>query len=600
MIKKYAMLLVKLCVRCLPGKIKNLLMQNPKLVALYTRLIFKSGILYGEPSAKKMKLYYQRYIDKQSVLSGSLVTVEHNAIILVNDNSFTGLADSLTNAEKVSGLKNVFVWCSSSIRDEVDLVINKLSNRRLFSINSIVGDTLSEAVASLIVAKEVFLLPTIVIKSGVRVMPQILSKMAQFYQVDSRMNASVLYCDSDEYNSNGIRCNPDFKPDWNPDLQLSNGYICDGIWVSSFDRLLSEVPMFYCSDAIADWLCEQYFTVSDFSVGHVSEVLLHSPYLAEKNDQTGFYHDSRYKYRLEANSYLGDLTFMTGSDGIRRYTWPHHNPLVSIIIPTKNAHELVRMCIDSILEKTDYQHYEIILVDNNSDERNSLSYFEQIAQHPKVTILKYPFEFNYSAINNYAVKRAKGSVIALVNNDIEVINRNWLGLMVGHVSRKDIGCVGAKLLYPDNRIQHAGVVLGYGGGAGHAHKYYPSDHCGYMNRIAATQNFSAITAACLLVKRDHYLKVGGLDESLKVAFNDVDFCLRVLELGVRNLYCADAQLYHHESVSRGPEDTPEKQARFKQELQHLKGKWAEYIAKDPAYNSNLTLSRENFALRNPK
>ena len=186
----------------------------------------------------------------------------------------------------------------------------------------------------------------------------------------------------------------------------------------------------------------------------------------------------------------------------------------------------------------------------------------------------------------------------LINNDIEVISPEWLTYMVGHVMRDDIGCVGAKLLYSDGRIQHAGVVLGYGGGAGHAHKYFPRYHPGYLKRLAATQNYSAVTAACLLVKRSHFGAVGGLDEeNLAVAFNDVDFCLRVRELGVRNLYCAEAELYHHESVSRGLDISPEKAARFNRELEYLQTKWSHVIKHDPAYNPNLTLKRENFALK---
>jgi O-antigen biosynthesis protein len=170
--------------------------------------------------------------------------------------------------------------------------------------------------------------------------------------------------------------------------------------------------------------------------------------------------------------------------------------------------------------------------------------------------------------------------------------------MVGHVLRDDIGCVGAKLLYPDGRIQHAGVVMGYGGGAGHAHKYFPRYHKGYMNRLVASHNFSAVTAACLLVKKSDYLAVGGLDEiNLTIAFNDVDFCLKVLQLGRRNLYCAEAELFHHESVSRGLDLSEEKLKRFGNELSYIQIKWSKYIQKDPAYNPNLTLRRENFAIR---
>ena len=274
---------------------------------------------------------------------------------------------------------------------------------------------------------------------------------------------------------------------------------------------------------------------------------------------------------------------------------------MSLIIPTKNGKELVKACIESILEKTTYKNFEIILVDNNSDEPESLAYFSELGQHPKITLLKYPHPFNYSAINNFAVSHCNGEVVGLVNNDIEVISPTWLDYMVGHVMRDDIGCVGAKLLYSDGRVQHAGVVMGYGGGAGHAHKYFPRYHPGYLNRLIASNNFSAVTAACLLVKRTHYEAVKGLNEKdLTVAFNDVDFCLKVLELGVRNLYCAEAELYHHESVSRGLDVSKEKMARFNSELAYLKAHWGHVIAHDPAYNPNLTLRHENFAIKDEK
>ena len=253
------------------------------------------------------------------------------------------------------------------------------------------------------------------------------------------------------------------------------------------------------------------------------------------------------------------------------------------------------------MTKSTYQNYEILLVDNNSDEPESLAYFEELNQHEKIRVLKYPHPFNYSAINNFAAQQAEGEVIGLINNDIEVITPDWLEYMVGHALREDIGCVGAKLMYGDDRIQHAGVVLGYGGGAGHAHKYFPRYHPGYMNRLIASHNYSAVTAACLLVKKSLFEAVGGLNETdLTVAFNDVDFCLRIRAQGVRNLYCAEAELYHHESVSRGLDVSKEKMARFNAELDYLKSNWAEVIAHDPAYNPNLTLHRENFSVKSQK
>ena len=213
-------------------------------------------------------------------------------------------------------------------------------------------------------------------------------------------------------------------------------------------------------------------------------------------------------------------------------------------------------------------------------------------------LLAYDKPFNYSAINNFAVQQAKGEVIVLMNNDIEIISSNWLTEMVSHCLRDDIGCVGAKLYYPNNTIQHGGVVLGIGGVAGHSHKYFPKDHPGYFKRLKITQNFSAVTAACLAVRKSVFEQVGGLNEKdLTIAFNDVDFCLKVQQAGYRNVWTPYAEMIHHESISRGAEDTPEKVARFNQEVDYMKTTWGDHLNSDPCYNPWLSQVREDFSLR---
>ncbi|MFW9609300.1 MAG: glycosyltransferase, partial [Aquaspirillum sp.] len=219
------------------------------------------------------------------------------------------------------------------------------------------------------------------------------------------------------------------------------------------------------------------------------------------------------------------------------------------------------------------------------------------AEDARVKVLRYDHPFNYSAINNFGVQHARGSIVGLVNNDVEVISPDWLTEMVRHASRPDIGCVGAKLYYSNGKIQHAGVILGIGDVAGHAHKYFGRNQHGYFSRLKLVQNFSAVTAACLLVRCDVYEAAGGLDENnLHVAFNDVDFCLKVRQAGYRNLWTPYAELYHHESISRGHEDTPEKQARFNKEVDFMKNKWSDILLSDPSYNFNLTNTCEDFSI----
>ena len=212
-------------------------------------------------------------------------------------------------------------------------------------------------------------------------------------------------------------------------------------------------------------------------------------------------------------------------------------------------------------------------------------------------MLHFPGEFNYSKINNWAVERSRGELIGLINNDIEVISSEWLTEMISHALRPDIGAVGAKLLYMDDSIQHAGVILGIGGVAGHSHKYYTIADQGYFSRLKLVQNYSAVTAACMVLRKELFQILGGLDEhNLKIAFNDVDFCIKIRELGYRNLWTPFALLYHHESISRGVENTPEKQARFMSESKFMKEKWGDKLKVDPLYNLNLTLIHEDFSL----
>ena len=252
----------------------------------------------------------------------------------------------------------------------------------------------------------------------------------------------------------------------------------------------------------------------------------------------------------------------------------------------------------SILEKSTYTNFEILILDNGSVEAETLEFFREIQlEDRRVKVLAYDFPFNYSAINNFGARHAKGSVIGLVNNDVEVINPEWLTEMVSQCLRPEIGCVGAKLYYSNDTVQHGGVILGIGGVGGHSHKHFPRQHPGYFSRLVLTQSLSAVTAACLLIRKEVFDRVSGLDEeNLKVAFNDVDFCLKVREAGYRNLWTPYAELYHYESISRGAEDSPEKIARFTGEVNFMKAKWGEQLEIDPFYSPNLTKEREDFSI----
>jgi GT2 family glycosyltransferase len=282
------------------------------------------------------------------------------------------------------------------------------------------------------------------------------------------------------------------------------------------------------------------------------------------------------------------------------YPLPAAAPRATLIIPTRNRLNVLRPCVESLLAKTNYPNFEILIVDNDSDDPETLTWLEQAAQaDSRVRVVRCPGEFNFSAINNFGVTQTDAPLIGLLNNDLEVIDGDWLNEMASHALRPEIGCVGAKLYYPDDRIQHAGVILGIGGVAAHAWQTHPRGAAGQAHRNLLQQNLSAVTAACLVIRREVYLEAGGLDEQLRVAFNDVDFCLAVRARGYRNLWTPYAELYHHESASRGAEDTLEKRDRFRGEVEYITAKWGDALVNDPAYNPNLTLTINDFTLALP-
>jgi GT2 family glycosyltransferase len=577
----YAMGAVKFIVGLFPKEARKIMRQQIWLHNLYSKSLIKSGVFYGLPPPHKLqKLYIKnismqnRKISKQVELA--IIRRKINCLVILTGRRD---ADTQTIQNVLSLLGQGRLYLSGE-----DELVRQYCEKAALDNEYHISDIKLQS-------EEINSCPLTVLRGGDRLHPQALSMFSSMLPTGSE--ESVTYCDIDILDKSGKRHLAEFYPDWNPDLQLATGYVKTGIVIDgneAIKNLISFVNQHNQSPMVALWMSELYLSKSDVKINHIAYCLVH---------QTLPLNYQWTQQLVKLSEYPIGVS-MGGTKACAKVSWIHSStPLVSLIIPTKNAKSLVQACIESILSKTSYSHYEILLIDNNSDDPDALSYFEYLMNTQKnIRVIKYPFAFNYSAINNFAVKHAKGEIIGLINNDVEVISPNWLGDMVGHAQREDIGCVGAKLLYPDNRIQHAGVIMGYGGGAGHAHKYFPRYHSGYLHRLVATNNFSAVTAACLLVKKSDYELVNGLNEKdLTVAFNDVDFCLKVLKLGRRNLYCAEAELYHHESVSRGYEDTKEKQQRFLSELNYLQARWASYISHDPAYNANLTLKRENFSIK---
>ena len=424
---------------------------------------------------------------------------------------------------------------------------------------------------------------------------------------ERRPDCQLIYSDEDKIDEAGKRSDPYFKPDWNPDLFLSqNMFSHVGAYRADLVRAVGGFRVGYEGSQDYDLALRCIERIRPDQIVHIPRVLYHWRI-----------HAGSTAHAIEAKPYamvageraLNDHLRRTGVDataeavgyGYRvRYVLPAVPPLVSLIIPTRNGLKLLRQCVESIFEKTDYPHYEIIVVDNGSDDKATLRYLDALATRPNVRVMRDDRPFNYSALNNAAVAQARGEVVGLLNNDLEVIDAGWLTEMVSHALRPGVGAVGARLWYADDTLQHAGVVLGIHGIAGHVHRFLPRGDVGYCGRASLIQSFSALTGACLLVRKSVYEELGGLNETeLQVACNDVDFCLRAREAGYKNIWTPYAELYHHESASRGFDDTPEKQARSAKEVAYMKQRWGDALLNDPAYNPNLTLDSEDFGLAWP-
>ena len=429
------------------------------------------------------------------------------------------------------------------------------------------------------------------------------------YEVVKALNennlAEVVYTDEDKVTADlEEHFRPHFKPDFNLDLLRSNNYICH-FFVASRD-LIKRVGGFRPEfNGAQDYDLILRCTEQAKQIVHIPKILYHwrvHKASTADNPASKMYAFDAGKRAIEEHlircrtkgtvQHTKDLGFYRVKYEICG------EPLVSIIIPNKDQSEALKKCLDSIREKTSYRNYEIIIVENNSEEPETFAFYKKIAGE-KIKIVTWEGEFNYSAINNFGVRHARGDYLLLLNNDVEIINGDWLTEMLSHCQRKEVGIVGAKLYYPDNMIQHAGIIIGIGGVAGSVFVGLPRAFSGYLHKASIQLDLSAVTAACMLVKRSVFEQVGGLEEKLKVAFNDVDFCLRVREKGYLVVYDPYAELYHYESKTRGAEDTKEKIRRFQTEIEYMRSHWIGLLKKgDPYYNCNLSLTKWDYSLKN--
>lgn len=418
-------------------------------------------------------------------------------------------------------------------------------------------------------------------------------------------NADFIYTDENTFHETiNDAFNPHYKPDFSPDYLRSINYICH-LTTFSYD-LYKNVGGFRSEfDGSQDYDMILRLTEQAKHIIHIPKILYY--WRAHANSVAMDIHAKDYCI-TSAKKALAEHLKRVGLKGtiedgafLSSYRIRYElkdKPLVSILIPNKDHGDELKRCIDSIITSSTYDNYEIIIIENNSVEESTFKYYKEIENNEKIRVVKWEREFNYSAINNFGATFAQGEYLLLLNNDVEVISHDWLEEMLMFVQRDDVGAVGAKLYYPNDTIQHAGVIIGIGGVGGHSHKYFPKNDYGYFARLVTVQDLSAVTAACLMVKKSVFDRLNGLDEGFQVAFNDVDFCMRIRKAGYLIVYTPYAELYHYESISRGAEDTPEKVERFNGEIRRFQKRWGEELKKgDPYYNPNLSLEFEDFRQR---
>lgn len=428
--------------------------------------------------------------------------------------------------------------------------------------------------------------------------------------INENPDVEFIYTDEDKFEKlGGKRYDPYFKSDFAPDTLRANNFICH---FSVFKKeLMDKLGGFRSKyDGAQDYDILLRMSEETNNIIHIPKILYHwrvhslstaksggtaKPYAYEAGIKAIQDHIDRIglKGTVESGNTLGTYKVNYEIQG---------NPKVSIVIPNKDYVKTLKVCINSIKKLTTYENYEIIIVENNSEENETFEYYKKIDGKDKIKVVYFPEkEFNYSKIINFGVKNSTGDYIVQLNNDTELLTPNWLQEMLGFAQRDDVGAVGAELFYPDNTIQHAGIIIGIGGVAGHVFKNLPKGIHGYFSKDAMIQNLSAVTAACIMTPKSIYDEVGYMDEKFKVAFNDVDFCLKIRQTGKLIVYNPYVQFTHYESKSRGFEDTPEKKKRFQSEVDRFHDKWQSVLDKgDPYYNINLRLDNDQCAIRTEK
>ncbi|TDW59238.1 GT2 family glycosyltransferase [Novosphingobium sp. PhB55] len=472
---------------------------------------------------------------------------------------------------------------------------NMFRDSRIFLVGGAYGDRMTGLLAALQAAHHDKIDHLVPLEESSRLSCFALAAYAAQSLAASSERPMIVYGDQTEQTKFLAARNPWLKPPWDPEMFLEQDYISRSCalpvksaitWMVNTTRPLESVFSLVLELAM----------LADVAVQHVPRLTVMTP--------AGAWRYSNTCRERAVRRYL-DLcscpaTIAERQYGILSITYdvPKPEPLVSVIVPTRDHLTVLRTCIDGILSNTDYLNFEIIVVDNGSTDPETLDYLDEIRQNSKISLINWPHEFNYSKINNFAAEKAGGEFLCFLNNDVEIIDGRWLSSLIGYAARPEVGAVGAKLLYPDGTIQHAGVVVGMGNAAGHAHRGDQDNAPGYFGHSLVTRRVSGVTAACMVVKKSNFLSVRGFDEEgLAIAYNDVDLCLKLISAGLKNIYVSSAKLIHHESKSRANDMAPEQLSRYMAELSVLQQRWLVNGRRDPWFHEKLDLDREVYTTK---
>ena len=432
---------------------------------------------------------------------------------------------------------------------------------------------------------------------------------AVVHELNRHPDADIIYSDEDRIDEKGRRYDPHFKPDWSPELFYGQNLISHlGVYRTALVRTVGGFREGFEGSQDYDLALRAVEHSHPNRIRHIPHVLYHWRAIPGSTslgvDEKSYAHGAARRAVQEHCTRIGLEASCEPARNVPyhqriRYSVPSPRPHVTIIVPTKDRVDFLSRCVESVASRSTYKAFDIVIVDNGSTEAESKAYFEQVQRDPCISVLHDDRPFNFSRLNNAAASRARGELLCFLNNDTEIISPGWLEEMVSLAVRPGVGAVGAMLYYPDDTIQHAGVVLGMGGIASHAHRHFPRDVPGHFGRAGLTQTMSAVTAACMVMRKAAFDAVGGFDETFAVAYNDVDLCVRLMARGFRNVWTPFAELYHFESLSRGDDSEGPSRARFLAESQLMRDRWQPLLDADPYYNPNLSLMRVDFGLAFP-